>query len=86
MSSEDLDYEESSESEVYSEYTDSDRSADEVSAFESSEYDGDDNEGDLSESKAGGLNENESEVGGGSSGNDRSEVEGDSAEIVLSGD
>ena len=28
----------------------------------------------------------ESEVGGGSSGNDRSEVEGDSAEIVLSGD
>ena len=37
-------YVESSESEVYSEYTDSDRSADEVSAFESSEYDGDDNE------------------------------------------
>ena len=54
--------------------------------FESSEYDGDENEADLCEGKAGGLNENESEVSGGSSGKDRSQVEGDSAEIVLSGD
>ena len=46
-----------------------------MSAFESSESDGDNNEGDLSEGEAvGGLN-----------GNDRSEVEGDSAVIVLSG-
>ena len=54
--------------------------------FESSEYDGDENEADLCEGKAGGLNENESEVSGGSSEKDRSQVEGDSAEIVLSGD
>ena len=47
--SEDPDYE-SSESEVYSEYTDSDRSADEVN--ETSESDGGENVGDLSEGEA----------------------------------
>ena len=40
----------------------------------------------MMEGKAGGLNENEGKVGGGSSGNDWSEVEADSAEIVITGD
>ena len=59
----------SSESEVYSEYT---IRIDQLMKFESSEYDGDENEADLCEGKAGGLNENESEVSGGSSEKDRS--------------